>query len=109
MHRDICLSNAAPIVAWIDAFIRELYRVRTLLGREPAPDGDAVKEVFQQAFEARARWLAGLVNPQARMGNPNTEIPSFAESMGEMFAGRKLMQMQKRFFGDSRDGGPKKK
>jgi prephenate dehydrogenase len=114
MHRDICISNAAPIVAWIDAFIRELYRVRNLLAPdrdrgEAVPDGDAVKEVFQQAFDARARWLAGLVNPQARMGNPNTEIPSFAESMGEMFAGRKLMQMQKRFFGDLRDGGPKKK
>lgn len=109
MHRDICLSNAAPIVAWIDAFIRELYRVRNLLGREPVPDGEAVKEVFQQAFDARARWLAGLVNPQARMGNPNTEIPSFAESMGEMFAGRTLMKAQKRFFGDLRDGGRKKK
>ena len=109
MHRDICLSNAAPLVAWIDAFIRELYRVRNLLGREPAPDGDAVKEVFHQAFDARARWLAGLVNPEDRLRNPNTEIPTFAEGMGEMFAGRKLMQMQKRFFGDLRDGGPKKK
>jgi len=108
MHRDICLSNTTPIVAWIDAFIRELYRVRNLLSSEPAPDGEAVKEVFQQAFNARALWLAGQVSSQARLGS-NTEIPSFAESMGEMFAGRTLMRAQKKFFGELRDGGRKKK
>jgi len=83
--------------------------VRNLLGSQPVPDGEAVKEVFQQAFDSRARWLAGLVNPEARLRNPNTEIPKFAESMGEMFAGRTLMKAQKRFFGDLRDGGRKKK
>ncbi len=37
MHRDICVSNPQPIVAWIDAFIRELYEVRNMLDDSDGP------------------------------------------------------------------------
>ena len=67
MHRDICISNAQPIVAWIDAFIRELYEYRKLLDTDGAPpDTDAVGEMFEDARLARNKWLAGEVNPKAR-------------------------------------------
>lgn len=105
MHRDICLSNPEPIVAWIDGFIRELYEIRKALDTERGPDGAAVQEMFEQASVARARWLAGAVNSRSRQAGPAAEIPNFAESMGEMFAGRKLMQAQKRFFGERRERG----
>ncbi|MFB3119005.1 MAG: prephenate dehydrogenase [Stenotrophomonas maltophilia] len=104
MHRDICLTNSQPIVSWIDAFIKELYEYRKILEAEPHPDGEVVKEVFDQVAEARARWLAGEATAKARMsGREREEMPSFAESMGEMFMGRKLLQAQKRMLGGMRD------
>jgi prephenate dehydrogenase len=109
MHRDICLSNAQPIVAWIDAFIAELSQLRRLLDREGGPDPDAVQTVFQQAFDARARWLSGQVGAQSRQYNSHTEIPTFAEGMGQMFAGRKAIELQKKMLEMLRDPSRKKK
>ena len=104
MHRDICLTNREPIVSWIDAFIKELYEFRNILQAEPNPDGEVVKGVFDQVSEARAGWLAGEATAQARMATRNREdLPSFAESMGEMFMGRKLVQVQKRILGGDKD------
>jgi prephenate dehydrogenase len=103
MHRDICLTNSQPIVSWIDAFIKELYEYRKILEAEPHPDGEVVKGVFDQVAEARARWLAGAATAKARMaGTEREEMPGFAESMGEMFMGRKLLQAQKKMLGGAR-------
>jgi prephenate dehydrogenase len=104
MHRDICLTNSQPIVSWIDAFIKELYEFRKILEAEPHPDGEAVKGVFDQVADARARWLAGEATAKARMANrEREEIPSSAEFMGELFMGRKLIQATKRIPGAMRD------
>ena len=100
MHRDICITNAQPIVAWIDAYIRELYEFRRFLDPDGEPDAEQIKEVFDQLSVARAKWLAGEVNPQARQLNPNREpLPSFGEGVGQLFLGGKLMEAQKRMFG----------
>ena len=109
MHRDICLSNTEPIVAWIDAFIRELYELRKLLNNGTALEGEAIKEVFEQAFDARTLWLARQGSAPAHQHRSGSEIPSFAENMGEMFVGRKFIEAQKRFSGESRDGGRKRR
>ena len=103
MHRDICVSNPEPIVAWIDSFIRELYEVRKLLGGENGPNGDDIRQVFEQAADARALWLAGAVSQTARKRSVSPEIPSFGESVGQMLMGSKLMDAQRRFFGDSKN------
>ncbi len=104
MHRDICLTNSQSIVSWIDSFIKELYEFRKILVAEPHPDGEAVKGVFDQVFQARASWLAGEATARARMKTRGgEEMPGFAESMGEMFMGRKLLQAQKRMFGGMKD------
>ena len=92
MHRDICVSNAEPIVAWIDAMIRELYEYRKLLDTDDGapPDADAVQQVetlFDEARIARAKWLAGEVNPRARELENAPEYPTFSQSMGQMFLG----------------------
>ena len=96
MHRDICLTNREPIVAWIDSFIRELYEYRKILADEDEVDQDAVQKVFDDAHIARAKWLAGEANQRGRDFNPNRELPTFAESMGDMFVGRKAMEMRSR-------------
>ena len=103
MHRDICVSNPEPIVAWIDAYIRELYQVRQMLTSENGPDIDAVQELFEQAAEARARWLAGAVTPLSRQAGLQGDIPSFADSMGSMFMGSRGMSAAKRMMRDDND------
>ena len=106
MHRDICVSNPQPIVAWIDAFIRELYDVRKMLDDSDGPRGEELHQVFEDASLARAKWQAGIVS---RQNTSAAEIPSFSENMGEMFMGRKAMEAQKRFFAGSKDASQKDK
>ena len=100
MHRDICVTNPEPIVAWMDSYIRELYELRNMLAKEGGPDPDAVHEVFEEAMNARARWKAGILTKIDRV---TSDIPSFAESMGEVFMGRRGMEAQKKFFGKLKD------
>jgi prephenate dehydrogenase len=95
MHRDICVTNREPIVAWIDSFIRELYEYRKILNAEEEVDQEAVKKVFDDAYVARAQLLSGETGQRGRDFNPNRELPSFAESMGEIFVGRKAMEARK--------------
>ena len=104
MHRDISITNREPIVSWIDSFIRELYEIRNMLNNEPGPDPQAVEQVFDRAHEERDRWLSGSITPGSRSQHSGPEIPSFSESMGEMFIGRKGMEAQRRFFRGDKDG-----
>ena len=100
MHRDICVTNAEPIVAWIDAYIRELYEFRKILDPETDLDAVEIKKTFDQIAEARAKWMAGEVNPRARQLDSNREaLPSFTDGIGQMFLGGRLMDAQKRILG----------
>ena len=103
MHRDICVSNPKPIVAWMDAYIREMYDLRNMLANENGPDPEAVHQVFVDAMEARDRWQAGIVTTLDRISGPSTEIPTFAETMGEMFIGRRGMEALKKLFRSPND------
>ena len=106
MHRDICVSNAQPIVAWIDAFIRELYEYRKLLDTDGAePDAGAVETLFEDARVARAKWMAGEVNPKAREMQQVSEYPSFGESMSQMFMGGWGQRALRRMMGERDDRG----
>ncbi len=107
MHRDICVSNPEPIVAWIDAYIRELYEVRKMLASEGGPDSEGIQQFFEQAAEARARWLAGAIKPMSRQTSLQADVPSFGESMGTMFAGTRGVDAAKRMMG--RDDGQGRK
>jgi len=100
MHRDICVTNPEPIVAWMDSYIRELYELRNMLAKEGGPDPDAVHEVFEEAMNARARWKAGILTKIDRV---TSDIPSFAESMGEVFIGRRGMEAQKKILSGLKD------
>ncbi len=103
MHRDICITNPEPIVSWIDSFIRELYTVRQLLNDSENLDNQAIMDLFVDARDSRAKWLAGDYGAQARQYNPHTELPTFAQSMGDMFVGRRLLDAQRRLFRGGRD------
>ncbi len=105
MHRDICVTNPEPIVSWIDSFIRELYQIRQLLVDSENLDREAIMDVFVKAREDRARWLAGEFGPRSREYNPHAELPTFAQSMGDMFVGRRILDAQRRLFRGGRDEG----
>jgi prephenate dehydrogenase len=109
MHRDISITNREPIVSWIDSFIRELYEIRNLLKDDSAPDSTAIEELFDHAHEERDRWLAGLVTPGSHAQRNPPDIPTFSESMGEMFLGSKGMEAQRRIFGNEKDKGRDKR
>lgn len=109
MHRDISITNNEPIVSWIDSFIRELYEIRNVLKDESGPDPAAVEEIFETAHEERARWLSGSVTPGSRAQRKAPEIPTFSDSMGQMFMGSKLMEAQRRMFGGEKDGEKEKR
>ena len=109
MHRDICVTNPEPIVAWMDAYIRELYDLRNMLAAEGGPDPDAVQQVFVEAMEARARWQAGIFTKMDRITGPASEIPTFGESMSEMFIGRKGMEVQRKLFSGNKNDPAKKR
>lgn len=106
MHRDICVTNPEAILAWTDSFIRELYEMRKLLANEQGDaqglDGDAIHQVFQEASDARALWLAAATSPSARTQPAPPEIPSFTENFFRMLLGTKIMEAQKRVFGRGR-------
>ncbi|MYC30873.1 MAG: prephenate dehydrogenase [Chloroflexi bacterium] len=108
MHRDICVTNPEPIVSWIDSFIRELYQVRQMLSDTENIDPATILQMFEEARVARVKWLNGDYGARARQYNPHEEMPTFAQSMGDMFVGRKLLDAQKRIFRGTgaRDKGP---
>lgn len=56
MARDICLTNAGPLAALLDAYIAQLQRMR-----EAIDSGDevAIETQFRAAKQARDAWLAG--------------------------------------------------
>ena len=54
MARDICFTNGPAILAWLDAYIDELRRMRALI----AGDDTSIHDVFQAARTARNDWLA---------------------------------------------------
>jgi prephenate dehydrogenase len=53
MNRDICITNKGKIVYWIDCYIDELLRYRSLV----AEDGAELLKALIQAREAREKWL----------------------------------------------------
>ena len=109
MHRDISITNREPIISWLDSYIRELYEIRNLLKDEDGPDLAAVGGLFEHAHQERARWLAGVITPGSKAQRDAPDIPTFSESMGEMFLGSKGMEAQRRIFRGDKDGDREKR
>jgi prephenate dehydrogenase len=56
MWRDICVANREALVEELDRYIESLRALRAPLA---AGDGTALESVFEEARDARNRWLAG--------------------------------------------------
>jgi prephenate dehydrogenase len=55
MARDICLTNAGPLVAALDAYLAALHRLREQI----ASGDDAIEEAFVAAKRERDGWISG--------------------------------------------------
>lgn len=68
MHRDICLTNSAGLIRWIDELSMLLAEVRNDIAEG---DAERLEAFFTQAHEARATWLAS--RPNLRPGEADFE------------------------------------
>lgn len=55
MHRDICLTNQAALVGWVDAALEALLKLRGHLAKDEPEQLDAL---FDHAKQVRDAWLA---------------------------------------------------
>ena len=101
---DICFGDNQDILYWIDAFIHELYEIRRILVDDADGKGEALENVFDQAVEARERWLAGLVRDPSQATDNMQRIPSAMDGMGTLLMGDS--QARRRMMGreDKREG-----
>jgi prephenate dehydrogenase len=104
MSRDICLTNQAGLIHWIDLFINELHDFKDLIqegGERP------LGRAFDDAWEARDRWLQNKIF--APSATPPVDIPTTAETMGGMLMGDRAAGRVREMLNWQRDGDPKKK
>lgn len=87
----ISATNPTGLVRWIDGYIEVLQEYRDLI----AEDGKAMEGRFNEAWEARERWLSEQKQPTTR-DKVMDEIPSAAERMNEMLFGGLFSKLKRR-------------
>lgn len=103
VSRDACLANPTGIAHWLDQVIRQLYEIRQMvLEASRKGDGQALERAFAQAWEARARWEAGVVEEERR-----PHIPTASEGFLSFFLGERLARQVRQLQGRERDQGPR--
>ena len=86
-YKDLAVGNTKNIVSWLDALINELYDIRQILNTDADQKGETLGKVLNEAFTARARWMAGLVTPESQAAINKERMPSASESMAGFFVG----------------------
>ena len=82
MHRDICITNKEQVLYWADECIKQLYYMRNMIQDDP----EELENLFISAWEARARWLAGVADKDLS----EEEFPSASMSLSSMLLGDQL-------------------
>ena len=90
VHRDICITNVEPIVAWLDEIIRELYDLRSQVSN----GGDKLLKTFIESWESRALWIYGRQRDEKK-----PDIPGVGENMANLFIGDRLVGKVKEITG----------
>ncbi len=105
MHRDVCLTNKAGVVHWINELVAELERIKGMVQKE-SPSQE-LYDLFEKAFAERERWLAGVTTPWARADYERPQTPTFARTTAELMFGSRAAEG---LFGDGKkdDKGRKK-
>ena len=101
--QDLAYSDPEGIVYWIDALITELYEIRQILTNDGDDKQAALEKALQGAFEARNRWLAGVVTPESQAAANRERLPSSSQAMAGFLLGD--TQARRRLFGGDAPGG----
>ena len=62
--QDSFFFNEQATVAWIDNFIRELYRIRQILESDGEDKDSTLTDLLKEARAARQKWLDGAVTSE---------------------------------------------
>ncbi|NQU96146.1 MAG: prephenate dehydrogenase [Chloroflexi bacterium] len=83
----LCRTNPDMIIYWISQMISELEDFRAMIDHESRDEAEGpLMNTFVNAWEARARWTAGI-NPT---DFPRQQVPTAGEGMMQLFLGGAL-------------------
>ena len=97
VNRDTVFCNEAGTVAWIDAFIRELYDMRQILTSDSEKKLEEIQEFFARASDARGKWLSGTVMKESRAALERARVAPSSGGIMSIFTGDK--EARDRVFG----------
>jgi prephenate dehydrogenase len=89
MTHDICVTNGEALIHWIDRFIEELRRYRSMVADDP---GELFKALAGAQIK-RDAYLAGADKPQAEQ----VDLPSATEQMSSILFGSFLTDRYKEY------------
>ncbi len=84
--QDSFFFNEQATVAWIDNFIRELYRIRQILESDEKEKDNALTDLLGEARAARQKWLDGAVTSETLAAIEGAKVPP-KSSMLDMVVG----------------------
>ncbi len=92
MHRDVCVTNSANIVRWLDTALAELHHLRDLIAAGNEETIATLLQAFEQARYARAEWSTQERRPGELVQDTATELAniSFSQQMQQLFFGNLL-------------------
>ena len=89
MYRDICLTNRASIVRWVDEYATALQEFRAILANE-GPEGEAALETyFTKARDDRADWATTERDDGRLLQDTESELSTanLSSQFGQMLFG----------------------
>lgn len=92
MYRDICATNSANIVRWLDSAIGELHHLRDLIAAGNEETVGTLLQAFEQARDARAEWATQERRPGELLHDTASELAniSFGQQMQQLLFGNFL-------------------
>ncbi len=85
--REAFFFNKAGTVAWIDAFIRELYLIRQTLSSDDEDTVKNIESMFVEVAAARQKWLSGAVMSETLATLEQAKAPPKSGGMFDIFTG----------------------
>lgn len=103
MSRDICMTNAREVAAWVDRLVAELLEVKRHLDNA---DEEGLARHFAHAYEEREKWVAGV---PLRSATSQVELPSATERLSTLLMGELLTRRSKALLQQYENPGDKGK
>lgn len=89
MHRDIVITNRAPITRWVDTVLADLSAFRETLNGDDETVATAMTAYFERARDARAEWATQTTREGELLQGTESDLSKegFGDQMGRMLFG----------------------